>query len=308
MKAPRRIFLPAILMVALALFGCQNTSSDGSGSTMVNPFRTPAASKKAQNRYTVMLRLFSDPTYHKQQADHYKAQTERFTRWSNLFVLGEEDKSRLCWGRYRTAEEAQENLKTAQTYVTPLGAKIYAAAVIIRMPAEDIGPPEWKLKNAPGVYTVLVAVFYDMPEAKYFTSSADAVAYCERLRKKGYDAYYHHSSSRSVVTVGSFPAEAVDSEANQIRSIRMRSLITGFEYLAVNGHRDRLKIPIRKKRRLQFDPEKWGSTRAEALRNMKDAVEGYKVVEQRPYPVRIPNKRAAHAPKTDPYPRYRQSW
>lgn len=67
---------------------------------------------------------------------------------------------------------------------------------------------EWDLANARGYWTWQVAVFYNEGEFRERRQAAEA--YCKELREKGEEAYFHHGSVRSSVTIGLFPKQALD--------------------------------------------------------------------------------------------------
>jgi hypothetical protein len=162
--------------------------------------------------YTVLLIACRAPGSHVTQAKYYKEATERHAGWKHLFILHKEAHSLLYWGKYKTVEDAQPNLNKAKDYVTPADVKLYAKAIIVPLPGkEDLGPPEWLLDNVPQgyVYTVLVAEFYDVPEADYVGRRHFAVDYCRQLRGQGHAAFYRHDPAGSIVTIGAFGAKAV---------------------------------------------------------------------------------------------------
>ena len=257
------------------------------------------------DEYTILLYMLNDPTSHVKDAELYRREAEKDTGWKGLFVTSKADHSELCWGRYPTIEAAQKNLKKAKAYVAPAGMKIFAQAMVVPLPGEDVGPPEWKLENAPGFYSVLVAVFYDVPDANYVGRKDFAVQYCKQLRDQGREAYYHHGPNRSGVTVGSFPESAIETvqqdgkDKSVVVSGRMKGIMDEFGVLAVNGLKELVTVPVGKKRVVRFDPKLWGPTEEEARQRMKMAAKGYHVVDQRPYPVRVPVKEGSHAPSTD---------
>ena len=101
------------------------------------------------------------------------------------------------------------------------------------------GKPEWLLTNANGVYSLQIAVFYPAPG---FTQSRQAaVDLVADLRRQGYEAYYHHGSVRSMVTVGSFDESAViESEDGTVRLsaevVALKARDPRFKYNYENGH------------------------------------------------------------------------
>ena len=119
----------------------------------------------------------------------------------------------------------------------PSGERYFARALPIRMPTPDVGNPEWRLDRADGVYTLQVASFE--PTDKFWGFKRAGAEYCEFLRKKGHEAYYHHTQSASVVTVGAFGPEAVERRSDQrayysdtVDALQRNEL---FRYNVVNG-------------------------------------------------------------------------
>ncbi len=87
------------------------------------------------------------------------------------------------------------------------GRRYFLGAMVVRLPTPDVGNPAWDLAKANARYSLQVAVFE--PTEDFWEYKQAAADYCEWLRKKGYEAYYHHSIASSVVTVGLFGPEAV---------------------------------------------------------------------------------------------------
>jgi hypothetical protein len=87
------------------------------------------------------------------------------------------------------------------------GERFFLRAMPVRMPMPDVGNPDWVLKNVPATYSLQVAVFE--PNDDFWEHKEAAAKYCALLREKGYEAYYHHGTSGSVVTVGAFGPDAV---------------------------------------------------------------------------------------------------
>lgn len=87
------------------------------------------------------------------------------------------------------------------------GRLVFTAARMVPKPLADIGPDDWNLANANGVYTLQVGVFFSTEKVPNYKSAA--VSFAKELRSRGYDAYYFHTLSQSVVTVGVFGEEAI---------------------------------------------------------------------------------------------------
>ena len=222
--------------------------------------------------YTILLYSLSGAD-HVTRIARYKAQTEIDTNWKGLQIVHKPDHSELRWGRYRSISEAQKDLKKVKTYRTAIGIPLYSKAIIIPLPGRDVGPTEWNLLNSTGAYSVVVAIFYDVPEADYFGRKRNAVAYCKQLREKGEQAYFHHGISQSTVTVGMFGESAVqmvherDIIRPEIREPRMAEIAARYKYLAVNGLREKQWV---------INP-KTGKP---------------KKVDTKPYPVHVPKRKA----------------
>lgn len=80
----------------------------------------------------------------------------------------------------------------------------FLKAMAIARPVEDVGPPEWDLRNAKGIYTLHVGVTYNTPTLHNYKQAA--VEWVKALRDEGFEAYYYHDpdSPRSSVCVGTF--------------------------------------------------------------------------------------------------------
>lgn len=236
-------FLAMILMAAVSaamLTGCKP-----------NEIASTNNSSGMEDEYTIMLDAFQGKE-HIQQAQHYKAQTEQQAGWSEVFVVTKANCSELYWGKYKSIKAAQPNLKRAHNWATKYGHKPYVKALVMKLPGRDFGPPEFNLANTTGgVYTVLVATFYDVPEANYTGRRGFAVEYCKQLRQEGHDAYFYHGQTNSIVAIGLFPKESVtESKANAgtvtetyIKDERIKAILKQFPYLAENGRMVKIMVP-----------------------------------------------------------------
>ncbi|MCB9850464.1 MAG: hypothetical protein H6817_07130 [Phycisphaerales bacterium] len=86
------------------------------------------------------------------------------------------------------------------------GGRFFLDSRPVPVPTPDPGPPEWRLKNCPGTFSLRIAIFFDEPD--FYKRKDAAVEYCKELREKGYDAYYRHTEFVSEVFVGSFGPDA----------------------------------------------------------------------------------------------------
>ena len=282
--------------VALAVAGCQNDRPEGPklrpwwdqappSSTAARPaaratHAEPPAEPKvnplaklfgladtsggaADGNYTISLAVCRSPSGHVRQAKDFKRAAEHHTGWKNLFIVHREDYSVVYWGKYRAVADAKGNLRKAKAYRTPAKIPVFVKALIVPLPGkEDTGPPEWQLGNTPEryVYTVMVADFYDVPEADYLGRRKFAVEYCRQLRQKNIPAYYRHDPASSVVTVGLFGRSAVmvtrkgRKFQRDVRDPRIKSIFARFPDLAVNGRQKLLRTINAKTKKIQNIP------------------------------------------------------
>jgi len=233
MKWSSLIAIPVIILMLISTTGCDY------GSNSIKPRHQ--ADSPAENSYSILLAVLSDPVNHVRDADYYKKVLTEKLGWKDVFVVHKAGNSTVFWGHYRTWKEAEPNLKIAKAYRAANGYAVFAKAFIVPLPGKDIGPAEWNLKNVKSPYSLLVAVFRDDPERKYFGRKRFAVQYCRRLRKAGYEAYFYHSPAASHVTIGAFGPESIsikkgpEGETLEIKDPRIKALQQDFPYLAVNG-------------------------------------------------------------------------
>ncbi len=264
-----------LVMGLLTLTGCLNGSGLFGGSA------------GDSDQYGIMIYSFSGYD-HQAQAASQRQSIEQTTGWKDLDVITREKSSRVVWGKFRSVEAAQRDLAKAKSFVLISGQRPFAAAVIIPLPSPDIGPPEWKLEGAPGDFTVLVAVFYNVPEQRYVGRKKFAVMYCQQLRDQGELAFYHHGIVRSFVTVGLFGRDAVRSymdgpvKRTEVIDPKAVSKMAKYPLLAVNG-------------------------RAERNRSFNPKTGKYISIPQRTRLIGIPGKKGSNDLPTDNRSSYQQS-
>jgi len=170
----------------------------------------------AEKQYTILLHTFSGPD-HVPQSKHFRDKTEELAKWEDLELVHKDSHSELYRGRYVSMRAAEGDLRTARVWRAPnVNRCAFPYPRVVLIPGKEIGKPEHNLVNAKGHWTILVALFVDDPDSNFVgrDRQQDAVTYCEWLRNKGYEAYYHHISGRSQVTVGTFPEDAVVMQAH----------------------------------------------------------------------------------------------
>lgn len=118
----------------------------------------------------------------------------------------------------------------------------FFAARPIPEPSPDVGPPEWNLKNARGVYTLNVGVTY--PTATMHDYKTAAVEWVKDLRGRGHEAYYYHdpNSAKSSICVGTFGEDALvdtgDGRTGYSDAVRrLREREEEFKFNLENGYK-----------------------------------------------------------------------
>ena len=123
-------------------------------------------------------------------------------------------------GRRSIPRELVRDLGMIKTLGTGGSVFFFRRATKVRKPQPDVGNPDWMLGRSGGAFTLQVGVFEATDE--FFEYKQAAAEYCAALRSKGYDAYYHHDSACSVVTVGAFAEGAVVTTVVRERGMTRR--------------------------------------------------------------------------------------
>lgn len=200
--------------------------------------------------WTILCLELRDPAA-AQQVEQI-AETLRRTpgiRAGRVFVMNDPGGgARLYYGRYyrrtdpKTGRRSipakmRDDLSLLRQLGDEAGRRYFGLAMPVRVPVPDVGNPEWVLATLPAKYSLQVAVF---EATDYFTDYKKAGAeYCKWLRERGYQAYYHHGSASSMVTVGSFGLEAVIQRpgghtyySNEVLALQRDEIL---KYNLVNG-------------------------------------------------------------------------
>jgi len=188
-------------------------------------------------------------------------------RPKDVFVRDEPDGfARLYYGTYyrrtdpktrkrSTPPQLQKDMEFIKQLGGESGQRYFLQALAVRMPMPNVGDPQWALSRATGVYSLQVAVFE--PNDEFWEHKQAAAEYCEFLRKKGHEAYYHHASASSMVTVGSFGSDAVvnmpqglprysaEVIALQKKELLQHNLLNGAVYYVRDDKGGRTPVPSR---------------------------------------------------------------
>lgn len=171
-------------------------------------------------------------------------------RPNDVFVRVEGDASaRLYYGTYyrRTDPKTRkrsmprrlrEDLELVRQLGDESGRRYFLHARPVRMPTADVGNPAWALQRVRARYSLQVAIFEPTDDFQEFKRAA--AEYCGWLRKQGYEAYYHHASASSMVTVGTFGPEAVitgtDGRTYYSSEVLALQRDKNLRYNLLNGH------------------------------------------------------------------------
>jgi hypothetical protein len=140
-------------------------------------------------------------------------------------------------GKHTTPPQLSEDLALIKQLGDPSGQRYFFAAIPVRKPQPDVGDSAWNLANVNAQYSLQVAAFE--PTDDFWEYKQAAVEYVKQLREQGYEAYYHHSPTSSVVTVGAFGADAlvVDSRGytNYSQEVQRLQQNEKFKYNLLNG-------------------------------------------------------------------------
>lgn len=159
-----------------------------------------------------------------------------------------DDVARIYYGGYeRPLDKATNrratpaNLRRDIDYIKRLGTEdgrhLFLGAMPVRTPQSDVGNPEWDLRRVTGTYTLQVAAFEPTDTfSEYKQAAAD---YCALLRQQGFEAYYYHDRSSSIVTVGLFGPDGVDigpdGRSYYSQTVRDLQKSEALQYNLVNG-------------------------------------------------------------------------
>ncbi|MCK5114750.1 MAG: hypothetical protein KAR11_08320 [Phycisphaerae bacterium] len=216
MRHKTRWILPiAVLAVIAMLIGCVPPNNNGSQPTtgirtnQNNHNGNADAGLDDDSKFTILLYPHKSPTHVKEALQH-KIDAEQNTGWEDIYVVHKDGCSELLVGHYKTKQEALRALKKVRAFTHNQNA-IYRNAIVCPIPGKDVAPDTFDLRSAPAdrKYSVLVAVFYDVPERNYLGHKKRAIEFCQEIRDGGQEAYYYLTHNRSCVALGSFPADAI---------------------------------------------------------------------------------------------------
>jgi hypothetical protein len=244
---PRATFLllafAGVAGTDLLAFGCA-TGSNGGGM-----FGSGMGGRHAGTPWTILC-LEIQGAYASDYIEQF-ATTLKNTpgiRSDDVKIVREDETCQLLYGTYfrRTDKETgrrsipaqmKSDLELLRELVGTNSERYFARARVVRNPQPSAGNPAWSLTRASGAYTLQVAAFE--PTDTFWEQKKAAAEYCEWLRGKGYEAYYHHGPACSIVTVGIFDERAVEETrpgmgfySHDVRELQKDELL---KYNLVNG-------------------------------------------------------------------------
>jgi hypothetical protein len=243
-RAICRIRLPAVLL-ALTLGGCESGGRSG-GSFQ-------GFSRRQTEEWTILCAELTGP-FHRDNcralADSLRATPDIRPGDVRCDHDPTNESSRLYYSKYRRTRHRTTNrldtpkrLQTDMFIIFDLAddqkRRIFGDARAVRyIQPEDLALRQWALTNAPGTYSLQIAVFY--PEGDFTASRKLAGQLVAELRGQGHEAYFHHEEVMSMVTIGSFDESAVITSkegALQLSAeiLRLQAADPRFKYNYQNG-------------------------------------------------------------------------
>lgn len=203
----RKLLTVATAVTTLAIAGCESPtgSSMGMGSDL----------NLGEGQYTILLDTAHGPSHH-DRIQAYKRIIMQNMDWpgSDLLVVRREDEeaTSLYYDTFESFDAAARRLKQIRRIKTPTGKKPFDTVhvQVVPVPGSQMGPPEWDLTNTKGAYTFCVGRWYNMPDKGFYLRRENALLHCKHLREQGYEAYYYHGQTESLVTIGLFGPDAVE--------------------------------------------------------------------------------------------------
>ncbi len=220
-QAISRLRLPAVLLalalapaLALVLGGC-DSGGRSSGGFQVFTRRQPEV-------WTILCTELTGP-YHRENclalADSLRATPDIRPKDVRCEHDPVKESSRLYYGKYRrtrhprtnrlsTSKQLRDDMFILHDLADDQNRRMFSTARAVRyIRPVGLALRQWALTNAPGSYSLQVAVFY--PEGEFTESRKAATQLVAELRGEGHEAYYHHGEIMSMVTIGYFDESAV---------------------------------------------------------------------------------------------------
>ena len=241
-----RLRVPAVLLtLLLVLAGCESGGRSNGGFQVFT--------RRQPELWTILCTELTGP-YHRENclalADSLRATPDIRSGDVRYEHDTAEQSSRLYYGKYRrrrhprtnrldTSKQLRNDMFLIFNLADDQNRRMFGAARAVRyIQPEGLALRQWALTNAPGVYSLQIAVFY--PEGEFTDSRTLAGQFVAELRGEGHEAYFHHGEVMSMVTIGSFDESAVITRPDgtiQLSQevLRLRAADPRFEYNYENG-------------------------------------------------------------------------
>ncbi len=269
----RRIVASSVFSMAVALLASLTGCTTGSSGTW-EPIWDAAGNRTSDRNEDWTIECFySREDNRRQTADALATALKgvQGLRPDRVWVEHSNDQSRVYYGTYRLgyvraqsdtptqkkgdlsvvlSEDLKRDLRLIRQLA--LGSQYpFFAARPMQKPLPDVGPPEWDLRNAKGVYSLHVGITYPTPTMHEYKQAA--VDWVKVLREDGYEAYFYHNPDKpetsicvgtfgeDAVATGQFDSQYADLDIEQTQVYRkpvndLRASNEMFQYNLENGH------------------------------------------------------------------------
>lgn len=221
---------------------------------------TQRSSPRAERgRWTIVLGTFSGDGHERRARGALQQIAAAVPMLASARMHSTESGSMLLYGGYGDADDRQAKDDLARIKELTLNNRpAFARAFLSPSPRNNArssrGPHDLmsvrdQYLDRDPLYTLQVAVWddFDTGELSDEQVRSEAETYARELRNRGVQAYVYHAGSRrqSLVTVGLFGSNAINSDTGEI-SQAVRDLMREFPVHLVNG--EQLQEPIDKRR------------------------------------------------------------
>lgn len=238
--------LPAVLLaLVLAVGGCESGGQSSGGFQVF--------SRRQPEEWTILCTELTGP-FHRDNcralADSLRATPDIRSEDVRCDHDTTKESSRLYYGKYLrtrhprtnrldTSKQLRDDMMIIVNLADDQRRRMFGNARTVRyLQPEGLALRKWALTNAPGMYSLQIAVFY--PEGNFTGSRKVAGQFVAELRGEGYEAYFHHEEVMSMVTIGSFDESAVITRKDgslQLSEevLRLQAADPRFKYNYENG-------------------------------------------------------------------------
>ncbi|MBT3279446.1 MAG: hypothetical protein HN909_07370 [Phycisphaerales bacterium] len=211
------------------------------------------ATPEAEGDWSIQLAEYRNAATHIAAAENYLKAAKGVTKWDDLYVLHEDNVSRVYCGSFTSRLALEPRLKQVRTWKNKSGVDVFRRAIPVNMgtltgDAND----KYDIRNAPheARYTMVVAMFQSSVAENY-----DRHKQCQytvnEFRKQGVEAWFYHGQNYSAVMVGAFPESAVIKihvpvrhpvtndvsyrDKFDVRDVKLKALMKEYPDLLING-------------------------------------------------------------------------